>query len=803
MMSAEYVRLCPTCGLENAPAVMRCECGALLAGIDLTARVALNAARTDTPPATPATAAAPAGTDAGPKHCPHADCAQPNPPDASRCVYCDRPLDSTGEGLSGERAGIPSLISLPGTLRERFHILRALPATGAEAELLIVQASGESDAPERVAKIYRNGIHPDQEISARIARIDPAHRVNILESGLADGFTFELMEYCRAGSLRDLLKRRRLDADRLHDLIAELTTAIAAVHQAGLIHRDLKPENILVREETPLDLVLTDFSIASLQNATLRFTGTARTLAYGAPETLSGVINQKADWWSLGMMLLEIASGTHPFAGLSDAVILHRLTTRSIDLSAVDTPELRKLLRGLLLRDPKQRWGEAEVRRWLAADPDLPEPAHEGREASAVRPYRIGDESCTTPEQLATALARHWDKALSDLDNGLLMQWLRDDLQDQNRVRFLIELNLQGDLHVDLRLLRLLLDLAPGLPPVWRGENLTLRCLLHYADRALKNDSDAAAWLHTLFTFKVLAIYTAAGNQEAAEMARRWEEALTQFNTAWETAMAQIRAAGKAQPDEVTLYDDVVYGRGGPLRPSPQQLHARLLAVSYDPAWSQRLRQHLQGEVARLSLLAPWLNAVGDIGQLDPAGLLALESLLPEARKQAKRLQERENQDRARATALTEQLNIDSVLAIADIAQDAGRTFFGDAICRGQLEKIERFDRLIAQVRAQGGSDAAYIELRKKVTRIEPAINRLQRLLEALLERRAVNRGWLDQRTLGFFFGGLLFLPLFNAERLLYPLLLLGLIFIAWRLLPNFFSVRQIKVLLGKIGQGG
>jgi serine/threonine protein kinase len=81
---------------------------------------------------------------------------------------------------------------------------------------------------------------------------------------------------------------------------------------------------------------------------------------------LTGVLDDKADWWALGMIALEAATGRHPFEGLSEQVINHHLATRSVDVRTVYDDRLRALCRGLLLRDPKRRWGGVEVARWLA-----------------------------------------------------------------------------------------------------------------------------------------------------------------------------------------------------------------------------------------------------------------------------------------------------------------------------------------------------------------------------------------------------------------------------------------------------
>ena len=124
------------------------------------------------------------------------------------------------------------------------------------------------------------------------------------------------------------------------------------------------------------------------------------------------MLDAKSDWWSLGMIVLEAASGRHPFEGLNEQVMNHHLATRPIDVRGVYDDELRTLCRGLLLRDPKRRWGGDEVARWLAGDPTLAVSDDADGVATVVRPYRFGKTEATSGAELALALAKHWDAAL-------------------------------------------------------------------------------------------------------------------------------------------------------------------------------------------------------------------------------------------------------------------------------------------------------------------------------------------------------------------------------------------------------
>ncbi|MCX7220116.1 MAG: protein kinase, partial [Burkholderiales bacterium] len=287
--SPEYIRRCPSCETENAAQTMRCACGALLTGIDLSLKKsavpALQIDDSQVSAAVPEPGAA--------LFCAYEDCAQANPAGSEICLYCNRPLplasvvQTTAQTTvhTNQLGQIQSLLSLPSALKNRYRILRPLPTQGAEAELLLVQEL-ESNV-QRIAKIYRHGIQMKAEVQLRVANIPAEHRVLQLEAGLSDGYAFEVMEFCEQGSLRQLLQEKLAQAQyfdpaSLTLIVQELSSAIASVHAAGLLHRDLKPENILIRTLEPLDLVLTDFGISSVLDATQKLTGMARTLPYAS-----------------------------------------------------------------------------------------------------------------------------------------------------------------------------------------------------------------------------------------------------------------------------------------------------------------------------------------------------------------------------------------------------------------------------------------------------------------------------------------------------------------------------------------
>jgi len=138
---SEHVKICPTCGEQNAAVAQRCACGAFLIGVDVVERLAIASVAPfaeSVPPdaatsgvieaaaplpdvalapdaaAAPAVAASEPGVSgpepppaAVPALCPHADCAQPNPPGTATCLYCNRPMATSPAGRDATTSAPP------------------------------------------------------------------------------------------------------------------------------------------------------------------------------------------------------------------------------------------------------------------------------------------------------------------------------------------------------------------------------------------------------------------------------------------------------------------------------------------------------------------------------------------------------------------------------------------------------------------------------------------------------------------------------------------------------------------------
>ncbi|MBZ5559768.1 MAG: protein kinase [Acidobacteriia bacterium] len=145
-----------------------------------------------------------------------------------------------------------------------------------------------------------------------------------------DGETdFLVMEYVPGQSLDGLMSQRRLTPIETRQYAAEIASALAAAHGAGIVHRDIKPANIMIQVESDTVRVkVLDFGLAKLvdsavgpdketreREAALTKPGAVMgTLAYMSPEQARGeTLDARTDLFSFGAVLFEMATGRQAF----------------------------------------------------------------------------------------------------------------------------------------------------------------------------------------------------------------------------------------------------------------------------------------------------------------------------------------------------------------------------------------------------------------------------------------------------------------------------------------------------------
>lgn len=116
------------------------------------------------------------------------------------------------------------------------------------------------------------------------------------------------MEYCKQGTLKDLMDKTELSRKQIFSIISQIIDALEYIHENNIIHRDLKPDNIFIANNGIIKIA--DFSIAknlNISESIINKNLSLGTEIYKAPEQNSkNIYNGKVDIFSLGLIYLEM-----------------------------------------------------------------------------------------------------------------------------------------------------------------------------------------------------------------------------------------------------------------------------------------------------------------------------------------------------------------------------------------------------------------------------------------------------------------------------------------------------------------
>ena len=239
-------------------------------------------------------------------------------------------------------------------------------------------------------------------------------------------------------NLRDIL----VDLDEHHKpmVLTHLASALQYIHSENVTHRDVKPDNVLVqKQDQQLTVKLADFG-TSTHNAAGKmntFTGTER---YMAPELFQSPrrYTDKVDMWSLGLIGVQLFTTWDPATDDGWSPSDFGSWMRKVILPHIEEApkQFRPLLKGLLLKNPNQRWsaqrclmllwkyqvdnapddeGPVNTRKRSASKLDEPLPNNVDRE----RRRRSPNPSLSTARARAVPHAEHHSEGESSLPDTL------------------------------------------------------------------------------------------------------------------------------------------------------------------------------------------------------------------------------------------------------------------------------------------------------------------------------------------------------------------------------------------------
>lgn len=261
----------------------------------------------------------------------------------------------------------------PGDLIEgRYKFIQKI-GKGAFGTVVLVE---DTVVEERmILKFLNPNVASDEEMMKRFVhelrysrRITHKNVIRIYDFLYVGGGYAISMEYFPSHTLgAEIAKDKPMSAKKAVTFATDICVGMQIAHQQGIIHRDLKPANILINEEGLLKIV--DFGVAAAaKSGDTQLTKTGYVIGspkYMAPEQILGKkVDERADIYSLGVILYEMLAGTPPYSrGDHMAVMYQHVQGKASPLTEAnpDVPKpLAEIVGKTMMVDKLKRYGSME-----------------------------------------------------------------------------------------------------------------------------------------------------------------------------------------------------------------------------------------------------------------------------------------------------------------------------------------------------------------------------------------------------------------------------------------------------------
>ncbi|XP_060098127.1 ribosomal protein S6 kinase alpha-2 isoform X2 [Heteronotia binoei] len=288
-------------------------------------------------------------------------------------VYLRKKSRSKSSSLSRlEEEGIVKEIDISHHVKEgfekadpsQFELLKVL-GQGSYGKVFLVRKIKGSDAGQLYAmKVLkkatlkvRDRVRSKMERDI-LAEVNHPFIVKLHYAFQTEGKLYLILDFLRGGDLFTRLSKEVMFTEEdVKFYLAELALALDHLHGLGIIYRDLKPENILLDEDGHIKI--TDFGLSKEaidhDKRAYSFCGT---IEYMAPEVVNRRGHtQSADWWSFGVLMFEMLTGSLPFQGKDRKETMALILKAKLGMPQFLSIEAQSLLRALFKRNPSNRLG--------------------------------------------------------------------------------------------------------------------------------------------------------------------------------------------------------------------------------------------------------------------------------------------------------------------------------------------------------------------------------------------------------------------------------------------------------------
>lgn len=355
----------------------------------------------------------------------------------------------------------------------KYKIEKRLDVASGEADLYVCTYNGK----KYIAKIYRRKFAIKEEVIKLLKQIDSKNVAKLYDNGVFNEYPFEILPYYEKGSLQGT--KHSLSELKKY-IIPSINEGLNALHKHGIIHKDIKPSNLMVDNEGNIEII--DFGVSSSLNDgnTIIVTQTGKTPEYSAPETFRELFLAESDYYSFGITIYELFTGTTPYNNLNSEEREMYVTMQKIPKPKDMPDELYDLILGLTYNDltnrkdksnPNRRWTYDEVNKWCNGEKQpIPGSVH-ATFAQSEFSYLFNNVEYRNTTSLADALGKNWQLGKKEFYRGIVSGFFKS--KNPQLAGKIMDLETKGQADgEDITFFNMLFVLNPDLRTIyWKGSS--------------------------------------------------------------------------------------------------------------------------------------------------------------------------------------------------------------------------------------------------------------------------------------------------------------------------------------------